>query len=347
MNFETVAMLLSFLFCIASAFNTPILSLGPTANLPSHNDSVSQLLGLVTGSATSAWPKTFHGVTQTNGALHVRQNVMGAMMSSADQTAFATAARALNLSISIEGGGAMCGTGSGATMGALHIKITEAFEAAGGTFTFWALESVFSRTHAGCSNQSQTRTAIELAHYAHALSVGLAQKTPPLFFLYDALPHFSVGKDFPPNTRPPNHEYGQDLETILDLLKDEMEKVGVPLAGYWMDCPYEYSRDYPNATAPFPAGEGWKKVAAAAALVRSKGLSVGKTFNSQQGGQTSDELFFTNTMKDWDATAKAGVKLDYAMVETWYTYPSHAAPESTAYTTTYTAAQIFAKATAE
>jgi len=48
--------------------------------------------------------------------------------------------------------------------------------------------------------------------------------------------------------------------------------------------------DYPNATSPLPAGSGFKKVADAAALVRGMGLRVGKTFNSQQGGATSDQV---------------------------------------------------------
>ena len=75
------------------------------------------------------------------------------------------------------------------------------------------------------------------------------------------------------------------------------------------------------------------------------GLAVGKTFNSQAGGQTSDSLFFTSTMADWTGTTKAGATLDYAMVESWYFHPLHAAPEEQPFTTTYTAKAVFDHAT--
>lgn len=76
------------------------------------------------------------------------------------------------------------------------------------------------------------------------------------------------------------------------------------------------------------------------------GMAVGKTFNSQQGGQTSDELFFTSTMADWIGAAKAGAMFDYAMVESWYFHPLHAAPEEQPFSTTYTAKAVFARAIA-
>ena len=71
------------------------------------------------------------------------------------------------------------------------------------------------------------------------------------------------------------------------------------------------------------------------------GLRVGKTFNSQQGGATGDELFYKNTLADWRGAAQAGASFDLAMVETWYPHPLHAAPETTAYTTTNTAKAVF------
>ena len=75
------------------------------------------------------------------------------------------------------------------------------------------------------------------------------------------------------------------------------------------------------------------------------GMAVGKTFNSQQGGQTSDKLFFTSTMADWNGAAKAGATFDYVMVESWYFHPLHAAPEEQPFTTTYTAKAVFDHAT--
>ena len=82
--------------------------------------------------------------------------------------------------------------------------------------------------------------------------------------------------------------YDLDLGTLLSLVVAAMARRELTLDGYLMDCPFEYSRDFPNASAPMPAGSGFEKVAAAARLVRGMGLLVGKTFTSQQGGTLSE-----------------------------------------------------------
>ena len=83
------------------------------------------------------------------------------------------------------------------------------FLEAGGRFAFVALESCFSRTHAGCKSQPQHATAVEVAGFAATLAGGLGgapgpgpgpgqpplpEEKPPKFFLYDALPHMTVDK---------------------------------------------------------------------------------------------------------------------------------------------------------
>lgn len=327
-------------FAPESKSTPPTMLLGPTANLPSHTELVRQLLDLVEGAnATAAWPKTFDHVHTSGGALHVRQQVFG-FMTPSQQEAFARATARLGLRVSVESGGALCGAGAGAALAAANARKLSHFLGAGGRFAFVALESVFSRTRAACRGQSVANTAKELAAYAATLSADLhPAAAPPLFFLYDALPHMAVGAKWPANIP----RYDLELGEVLDALESAMRGRGVELSGYWMDCPYEYSRDYPNATAPLPAGSGFERVAAAAALVRARGLKVGKTFNSQQGGAKSDELFFNNTLRDWTEAAEAGATFDYAMVETWYPHPAIAAPEREAYSTTYTAAHVFDK----
>jgi hypothetical protein len=95
---------------------------------------------------------------------------------------------------------------------------------------------------------------------------------------------------------------------------------------------------------PFPRGSGWRKVAAAVALVHSLNLAAGKTFNSQAGGGQGGAEFHALTLQDWHNTtaalAQAGVALDGMMVETWYNFPREAAPESTPFTTAYTALAV-------
>ena len=142
--------------------------------------------------------------------------------------------------------------------------------------------------------------------------------------------------------------YGLELGAVLSALRPAMAAKGVALAGYWADCPREYSRDYPNATRPLPAGSGYRKLAAALRLVHGMGLLMGKTFNSQQGGQTSAEAFYDGTLADWagaaavvPSAASGGKGFDGVMVETWYFYPKQAIPETTPFTTAYTALAVF------
>jgi hypothetical protein len=345
------------------------MMLGPTANLKSNAtgsvdkaEIVSQLLSLVDATGIGSWPTTFAFVNGSGGTIHVRQQVFG-FMSDAEQTNFARATNKLGLGVSIEAGGALCGAQSGTKRAAATLKLLNPFLGAGGKFALVALESIFSRTYAGCKSQLQAHTANEIADFAAGLTKGFKQQ--PMFFLYDALPHMSVGT-WPRNA--PN--YDLDLGTLLSLLQPAMDKQKVKLSGYYLDCPYEYSRDYPNATSPMPAGSGFKKIAAAVKLVKGMGLQVGKTFNSQQGGVVSDELFYHNTLADWKGAADAGASFDFVvlspaythtlihsysyththphpthkMVESWYFHPLHAAPEDSDFTTTNTAKAVFAQA---
>ena len=45
-------------------------------------------------------------------------------------------------------------------------------------------------------------------------------------------------------------------------------------------------------------------IAAALRLIKGMGLRFAKTFNSQQGGQTSAEAFFNGTLSDWERVAQ-------------------------------------------
>lgn len=206
---------------------------------------------------------------------------------------------------------------------------------------FIALESVFSRTHRGCKSQSVSDTAKELADYAAVFAAAMPKIANTKFFLYDALPHFWVGQ-FPPN----NPNYNMSLEEVLPTLQKAMSAKGVQLSGYWMDCPYEYSS---GDLQPLPSGfDGFEKIAEAVKRVKGMGLQVGKTFNSQAGGASSDEKFYQSTMADFNRTTavvpgplSGGYSLDYIMVETWYPHPSNPSPEKTPWTTAYTARKVF------
>lgn len=311
------------------------LYFGPTANLDA-TDLAGNLSNLATTAGLAEWPKVRGILAESGGALHVRKMAMG-VLTSEEQGALARAVLDGDFKLSMEAGGAMCGSGSGKTNGRATLKTIAPYLTAHGTISTLLIESIFSRTHAGCPRQPVTTTAVEVAQFTATLATALGPSCQ--FFLYDALPHYAVGSQWPANVP----VYGLELGETLTALNATMAAVGVPLAGYWMDCPYEYSRDYPNATSPFPSGSGFEKIAAAVKLVKSRGLAVGKTFNSQQGGSTSDKGFFEGTLNDVAGVAKTVPleSLDYAMVETWYTHPLNAAPETQPYTTAYTALAAF------
>lgn len=135
------------------------------------------------------------------------------------------------------------------------------------------------------------------------------------------------------------------MDILLKVRKAMADRDVKQFEGYWMDCPYEYSRDLPRKD-----GDGFKKIATAVNLVKSAGMKVGKTFNSQAGGKTSDKGFHDGTLSDFSRTIdvvpsalSGGYSFDFLMVESWYTYPTTILPESQPYSMAYTGLDVFKK----
>ena len=288
----------------------PALLFGPTAALTAPLLS-SLVNGLVaTPQGLKQWQE-LRGMMKASpggGALHLRQMAFAAL-NPAGSVTLARVSRSIGLPISIEGGGAMCGAGKGASS-AKHTLATTLgpFLAAGGKLSHFMLESIYSRTFAACSNQTHAETAQEIAAFASGLKATLGSGTA--FYLYDAMPHYSVGAKWPANTPFGNHH--MELGAILSQLRSAMTAKGVKLTGYWADSPMEYSANYPCKSPvptpqckPGPAGSGYEKLAAAVNLVKSLGLKVGKTFNSEMGGKSSAAAFHKGTVADWDGAARA------------------------------------------
>lgn len=348
------------LLLLLTSASSPGLFFGPTANLPQADLSalVDGLVATPAGLAGWAQLRQLMKNSSGGGALHLRATeYMGspAGLSPAQQGRLAKAAARFGFGISIEAGGSMCGPpGTGATAARKLLGMVQPFLDAGGGYGHVLLESIFSRTYAGCENQTHAATAANTAEFAAGLQAGRmggSTGATPLFFLYDALPHYAVGTKWPANTA--SARYGLELGAVLTALKAAMVARGVVLTGHWLDSPFEYSRDYPSAAAPWPGGAGWNKIAAAVALVKGMGLQIGKTVNCGECGQTSAAAFYNGTMSDYDRTAavvpgplSGGAALDYVMVETWYAYPKTAIPETDLDTTSYTALEVFQKAAA-
>lgn len=181
----------------AANSSTPRLLFGPTANLllPGHGgvaraEIARQVTSLVRDApGLASWQEVRGDVEASRGALHLRNQAFSFL--SAQQQATLARGNRGGLQVSIEAGGEMCGPGRGAQAAVGVLSNIEAYLAAGGTLSFVALESIFSRTHAGCPAQDHAATAAEAAAFAAALGRKLGPSTA--FFLYDALPHYSVG----------------------------------------------------------------------------------------------------------------------------------------------------------
>ena len=153
----------------AAAASPPQLFFGPTANIigpapvTRGNNPLAELVdGLVATPADEAqWSTLRAKIDASGGALHVRLQAVSFMNATQLQAlAAATTAAGGNLSLSVEGGGALCGKGSGAAAAARGIAAFAPFTAAGGVLTHWLLESIYSRTHAGCKGQSLADTCL-------------------------------------------------------------------------------------------------------------------------------------------------------------------------------------------
>ena len=88
----------------------PALNFGPTANLPPN-----ALAALVAGVAANpaGWTQVRAIAAATGGALHLRKNAL-IVCSPAQQRALAVAAATVGFRMSVESGGGLCGSGSGA-----------------------------------------------------------------------------------------------------------------------------------------------------------------------------------------------------------------------------------------
>ena len=324
----------------------PQLIFGPTANLPSV--VATQTVNLVSETAGTqlgpqGWVQTRAMVQKTSGTLHLRSMVI-AQMSSTQHVALVAGANKLGLKLSLEAGGALCGVGSGNTTAQHWFKGAgkDFMEAGGGKLlTLWGMESVFSKTKRKCPDQTVEETASELASYAGVVQQILGYDVQ--LYLYDCIAHYIV-EEWPANwPMPPNVTYDMNLDHVLTTLKKKMKLQGAVLVGYWADCPYSCSTKY-NAKNGTQL-DGYLRFAAAVALVKSKGLKIGKTFNAHPG---TSEGFYNETMLDWTQLAKVvpsvtskGFGLDLIAVETWYEYPTEAAPETEQYTTAFTAKAVF------
>jgi len=138
----------------------------------------------------------------------------------------------------------------------------------------------------------------------------------------DAVPFFTVEK-YSANKRLPTMG---DLPRILDYEFSELKAIGEKMDWFHADNPYDIAIEHPT---------GWDKLKALEDFVKSRGVKFGLIYNTQRGGESSDELFFKETMASLISYAEAGGNPDHMDIRSWYPHPTHLIPESQPYTFTY------------
>ena len=177
----------------------------------------------------------------------------------------------------------------------------------------------------GTCDWTVSRAAHEMVDYMKAVRAVYPSVT---FGLVEPVPWYSVGT-FPSH---PGNNYG-DLLLTLDTVLAVVAQRGEQLAIFHSDSPYEYSDN--------PQTQGWKKLVALEQWLHAHGIRHGRINNSQEGGFTSDSLFWLRTLASHTKFIAEGGAPDEVEIWCWYAHPAVNEPETQPYTFTYTANALF------
>ncbi|MCL5269002.1 MAG: hypothetical protein M1457_00240 [bacterium] len=118
-----------------------------------------------------------------------------------------------------------------------------------------------------------------------------------------------------------------DYWDVVSAVVPRARAAKAPLIGITVDYPYNY------AIRKGPVD--WvARVREMEDYARSQGLQFNLIINCQDGGNTSDQAFYENTLKYLDLYRKAGGHPDRYIVQSWYDYPKAIVPEDKPYSMT-------------
>jgi hypothetical protein len=231
-----------------------------------------------------------------------------------------------NIAIAVEVGGQRewwsC---KGERMAQVELEQLAPIRRAGGQIRYLALDSFFGQTLASgpspCRYTTVEQAAAQLLIYIKAIR----KEYPDVKIgLIEPVPWYSVGS-FP--TQPGGENLG-DLPQVLDKALAVLKQGGETIDFFHADSPYD-------VTERLPGVQGWAKLKALQDFVRSRGMRFGLIYNSDRAGQTSDELFFRETLLAKAKFAQAGGDPDDIILQSWYWYPRQWLPEDQPYSYTY------------
>ena len=269
----------------------------------------------------------------------------------ADWGVAAQALRELNVSIGIEAGmfsglrnSALPNSCNGTKDALDDLEKIRHLLDAGGRPEWWTMDSVFQHTYpyppswSGWKYQAASDccnfTVAEAARQGAAYAAEIRARLPGIKIgLNEPVPWYSVtatnGSVYPSVPAPdgaPDYGTGRDLIAMIAAFDEALQVRGEPPAAYFhADQPLEFSIGEINR-----GGNGYHKLGALQSAVEQRGMQFGKYFNSQDGGEQSDQLFSDRTLLDVRSFAAYNEDRlpQHVIVESWFPLPSRLISES-------------------
>jgi hypothetical protein len=137
-----------------------------------------------------------------------------------------------------------------------------------------------------------------------------------------------------------------DYYEVIQKIIQKTNAAGIPINSVTVDNPYDYAiGEHSSNQLGIIAGVDWMgRIYDLEKYAESQNLEFNLIFNSERGGNTSNQLFYEESL-DFITQYHAigGTPARYIM-ESWYTYPDAVLPEDTDYTMTNLTADSFYQA---
>jgi penicillin amidase len=201
------------------------------------------------------------------------------------------------------------------------------FYAAGGQVDFLDLDGPVRRLlHPQNRRDGRRFESIDEAagELVDALELHRAAHPETRYWLLTNFPNWGWRGEVSYHARGPERQDYGDYDRVVRTVLEKLRAAGIPLDGVTVDNPYDYlTGEHFSVNLPDPKAVDWTaRVRSYEDFARDQGL----TFNSQRGGQESDERFLVETLQMVDLYRRAGGRPSRWFVQSWYPHPEQMLP---------------------
>ncbi|MDZ4255983.1 MAG: hypothetical protein U1C71_00070, partial [archaeon] len=211
----------------------------------------------------------------------------------------------------------------GSQQAAIDIGILDRFVAVGGIIHYIDMDGPFSDSVMDPCGFDITRASSETVEYMQAMR---AQYTGVKIGLTIAAPHYSVGP-YPSSTWKDSGDLLAQLDVFLQVVQDNGEQLDFYQSETRFDRP--------------PWVDDWRKYVLIQEYFRDKGIRFGIYYGSAEGGHTSNQAFYENTLRDLVDFKAAGGDPDDIAISSYFPLPDDLYPETDAYSMTNTTRDFY------